>query len=80
MYFSEEEIANAPGENSFLNVPVAVDGVVAFASQVLVDVGGLVFVDGLDLGIGLITWLSSCWARLLRVRNCSFFLRLNMRQ
>ena len=79
-YFSEEEVANAPGEHSLLDVPVAIDGVVPLAGKVLVDVGWVIIVDGLDLGERVGTWLSSCCARLLRVRNCSFLVRLNMRQ
>jgi hypothetical protein len=80
VYFSEEEVADAPAEHALLDVPVPVLAVVAFACQVLVDVGRLVTVDGVDLAITGCTWLSSCWALPLMLRNCSFFLRLNMRQ
>ena len=37
-YFSEKEIADAPCKGSFLDVPLAIDGVVAFADKILIDV------------------------------------------
>lgn len=38
-YFSEKEVADTPGEHTFLNVPLSVDGVVTFTLEILGDEG-----------------------------------------
>ena len=73
--FPQEQVADSPAEDSLLDVPVPVDGVVTFASEVLVDEVGLVADQRAELDGGEGTWATSCWALELRVRKFSLFLR-----
>jgi len=79
-YFSEQEVADCPAEHPFLDVPLAVDGVVPFACEVLIDELRGVAVDALELPRPKPTLVRSSTALALRVRKDSFFLRTNIRQ
>ena len=73
--FPEEQVAEAPAQDSLLDVPVAVDRVVTFPGQVLVDEVGAVVDERAVLDGAEGTWATSCWALELRVRKFSLFLR-----
>lgn len=49
VYLSEQKIADTPGQDSLLQVPIPVDGVVSLSSEVFVDEGRLVGIDVVDL-------------------------------
>lgn len=44
-YFSEEKISDRPSDQSLLDIPVTIDGVVAFASKIFVDILNGVLAD-----------------------------------
>ena len=63
-----------------MKIPKTINCVVALAGLILVNVGGNVRIDILDLNVFSDTYYSSVRALSLRVRKLSFFFLTNMRQ
>jgi hypothetical protein len=49
IYLSEKEVSNPPSQNSLLQVPIPIDGMVALSSKVFVDEGRFISKDVFDL-------------------------------